>query len=343
MLLRLRLISALLAAIAIAQAFSEEAVRSEIEVLVQSPQSEVETFIPLANAETDSKVAKACRALVSEIGKQAIEIPKDQFLEASFSHSEWYRGKGYAARITIMNWASEGEPKLEAYIEFLFAAGDCRYALGGVEWTKAQDDQGRDLTKSLQSVQEQAGQQRYLAMTAVQPDNKRGSANIRLCLPDKKFTSFAVLKGVCEFMFAARWERITLKDFSQKGGESAFELGQLHVWCLGYETREKRNGYFFRLDKLQGYRPIPFVVFGDPHFLATIEDAAGHRKDVELLTWSRTNESWDYFVEGPPVPDSKLNASLLTDVALVRAPFEFKNVPIPPAADPAAGGRGSHK
>jgi len=335
MLLRLRLISGLLAVIAIAQAFAEEAALSEIEVLVQSPQSASETFVPLANAAPDSEVAKACRVLVSEMGKKNAELPRDPVLDAHSSHSAWYRGKGYAARIHMMNWAGGDKPRLGAYIEFVFAAGDCRYALGGVEWIKAQDDQGRDLVQSLGQGQGRAGRQRHLAMTAVHPDQRRGSANISLGLPDKRLASFAVLKGVSEFLFAARWERITLTDYSQKGKESAFERGCLHVQCLSYETRQKRSGCFFRLDKLPGFRPIPFVTFGDPHFLATLEDAAGHQKEVEFRIWSRANDSWDYFIEEAPTPGTKLHVALLTDVALVRAPFEFRNVPVPPVADPA--------
>ena len=114
------------------------------------------------------------------------------------------------------------------------------------------------------------------------------------------------------------------------GNSGCFEKNRLAVTYLGYATRQCRSAHFFRLTPQNGFKPLPYAIYGDPHFLSfDVSSSEPEHTHREFAVWSRDARGWDYFCDAPAKGISRLRIDMLSSVAIVGFPFKFRNVPIP--------------
>jgi hypothetical protein len=263
------------------------------------------------------------------------------------TESELLRGHGYLMKLHFSNWGGKRKRRLHGYMHLAVARGDLRYGLRPIRWLEVRDDKGNDLAPFWQKEAQAKDPAWWRRMSrgsmTTSPDNRTSLINLDLDLPDLSARKVALMRGVYHALFAVQWDSLVVDRLDEPGRGQVLEGARLRMTWLGHETRQGRQGYFFRLGPLADFRPVPYVTHGAPHVLVLAAGGNAAKRVVDSSLWSRKDNTWDFVANSKKGAFEGVEIRVLAGVALVRIPFEFRDVPIPgeplapPPPDPFAG------
>lgn len=257
------------------------------------------------------------------------------------TESDAIRGRGYDARLYVRNWAGQRDSRLTANLYLRVARGDIRCLLGPIRWLEVRDDRGNDLIPAWQkeaAAHDPAWWQRLgISSHSPGPDNRRIGEGVDLDLPDLSVRKITVMRGFLHLVVAAKWDTAVLDRPTGVGDAVLLKDAGARVTWLREPRSEGGFADYLRLERDAGSGALPDVggFWSRAELSVFVAPKGSDTRLIRLDFERRKGLATDYRLAMPDPSPKQLEVRVLAEAALVRVPFEFRDVPIPgtPPAD----------
>ncbi|MHC4505402.1 MAG: hypothetical protein ACYTFI_19030 [Planctomycetota bacterium] len=267
------------------------------------------------------------------------------------------QGRNYAVVFRMVSRRREDGPEVSGHMGLYIARGGMRYICNPPRFLEIVDERGRDMTPPMQLKAEEENPEwwrRTVLQNSVWGEGStRLSVDFDMRLPGPDVKEVQTARGEIHAIFPVGWRRFGVRDLDTPRRVPGFESMGLRMEWLGHQTRQGKKGYFFRLRRLEDYEPVDYLHGADtPQIVAhSVDGKVRTLRRLSVWSYKRYKQAggwWDFIVYGERGDFHELELGFVTETALVRFPFEFEHVPIPPApkreVSPSRGmGRGTER